>query len=51
MKYYEIRYITANGKDKTANIFAKSESDAIKKFKAKPLFWDMDEIVYPITAY
>ena len=47
-KYYEIRYININGKDKTANISARSEADAIKKLKAKPLFWDMDEIVYPI---
>ena len=47
-KYYEIRYININGKDKTANISARSEADAIKKLKAKPLFWDMDEIVYPV---
>ena len=37
-KYYQIRYIDMMGKDKTANISAKSEAGAVKKFKAKPIF-------------
>ena len=49
-KYHEIRYISINGKDKTANISAKSESEALKKFKSKPLFWDSEKIIYPIIA-
>ena len=46
-KYYQVRYIDMMGKDKTANISAKSEADAVKKFKAKPLFWAA--IIYPVA--
>ena len=45
---YEIRYVDINGKGKTANISAKSESDAIKKLEAEPLVWNVIEIVYPV---
>jgi hypothetical protein len=50
IQYYEVRYISINGKDKTAHISARSQSDAIKKIKVKPLFWDMDKVIYPIIT-
>ena len=47
-KYYQVRYIDMMGKDKTANISANSEADAVKKFKAQPIFWAA--IIYPIAV-